>query len=157
MTKDCRPEQAAEQPSSPVGRLDYEVGYRRPPQSTRFKPGKSGNPKGRPKGCKNLNTRLREIYLAPVTINDRRGRRVVPMIEVILRKQLVRAANGNDRAVQAAVAMAKMLGVFDEATQRSPSYVGELTDDEIKLLSDTALAELIEIERKRQQQADRLN
>jgi hypothetical protein len=79
------------------------------------------------------------------------------MIEVVLRKQLIRAANGNDRAVQAAVAMAKMLGVFDEATQRSPSYVGELTDEEIKLLSDTALAELIEIEKKRQQQANRLN
>lgn len=28
---------------------EYKVGYGRPPQTTRFKPGKSGNPKGRPK------------------------------------------------------------------------------------------------------------
>src|ERR1700737_3744630 len=28
----------------------YEVGYRKPPKTTRFKAGKSGNPKGRPKG-----------------------------------------------------------------------------------------------------------
>jgi hypothetical protein len=28
---------------------EYEVGYGRPPRSSRFKPGKSGNPKGRPK------------------------------------------------------------------------------------------------------------
>jgi hypothetical protein len=27
----------------------YEVGYGKPPQSTQFKKGKSGNPKGRPK------------------------------------------------------------------------------------------------------------
>jgi len=28
---------------------DYEVGYRKPPKSTRFKKGQSGNPRGRPK------------------------------------------------------------------------------------------------------------
>ena len=29
---------------------DYKVGYGRPPQATQFKPGKSGNNHGRPKG-----------------------------------------------------------------------------------------------------------
>lgn len=28
---------------------DYEVGYKKPPEKTRFKQGQSGNPKGRPK------------------------------------------------------------------------------------------------------------
>ena len=28
---------------------DYEVGYRKPPVAGRFKPGRSGNPRGRPK------------------------------------------------------------------------------------------------------------
>ena len=39
---------------------DYEVGYKKPPIHTRFKPGVSGNPKGRPKGTKNLATDLAE-------------------------------------------------------------------------------------------------
>ena len=30
-----------------------EVGYRRPPKASQFPPGRSGNPKGRPKGARN--------------------------------------------------------------------------------------------------------
>lgn len=33
---------------------DYEVGYKRPPREHQFKPGQSGNPKGRPKKNKNF-------------------------------------------------------------------------------------------------------
>jgi Family of unknown function (DUF5681) len=39
---------------------DYKVGKGRPPLSTRWKPGQSGNPKGRPKGAKNMMTCFRE-------------------------------------------------------------------------------------------------
>jgi hypothetical protein len=39
---------------------DYEVGYAKPPARTRFKPGQSGNPKGRPRGSKNARPSLSE-------------------------------------------------------------------------------------------------
>ncbi len=39
---------------------DYEVGYGKPPRHTRFQPGRSGNPRGRPKDTKNLKTDLIE-------------------------------------------------------------------------------------------------
>jgi len=35
----------------------YEVGKNRPPTATRWKPGQSGNPRGRPKGIREVSCR----------------------------------------------------------------------------------------------------
>lgn len=49
---------------------DGAVGYGRPPVSTRFKPGLSGNPKGRPKGTLNLRTDLREELTERIRLRE---------------------------------------------------------------------------------------
>jgi hypothetical protein len=46
------------------------VGYGRPPAHTRFKPGQSGNPKGRRKGQRNVNTVLDETLNQRITIRE---------------------------------------------------------------------------------------
>ena len=48
----------------------YGVGYGRPPQHTRFKPGQSGNPKGRPKGTINLKTDLMEELSERISVSE---------------------------------------------------------------------------------------
>jgi hypothetical protein len=50
---------------------DYQVGYGKPPRETRFQKGQSGNPRGRPCGAKNLNTRVREALKEPVLVTER--------------------------------------------------------------------------------------
>jgi hypothetical protein len=48
----------------------YSVGYGKPPVHSRFAPGASGNPKGRPKGCLNLETELKNELNRIITIRE---------------------------------------------------------------------------------------
>jgi len=87
----------------------YEVGYAKPPEHTRFQPGRSGNPAGRRKGSKNklklpaLNEeRLKSIVLdeayRTISINDANRQVSIPMARAVVRSLAVNAAKGNQRA-----------------------------------------------------------
>jgi hypothetical protein len=74
---------------------DGQVGYGRPPKTTRFKKGQSGNPKGRPKGSLNVATVLIKTLSEKVVINENGQRKTVTKFEAAL-KQLVNKALGSD-------------------------------------------------------------
>ena len=50
--------------------VKYDVGYGKPPVTTRFKKGKSGNPRGRRKGAKNKLPTLNEERLKSIVIGE---------------------------------------------------------------------------------------
>ena len=75
---------------------DYQVGYGRPPQHTRFKKGESGNPTGRPKGSKNLTTLLEKELKQRVMITENGRRRSITKQEAMV-KHLVNKAVSGDR------------------------------------------------------------
>jgi hypothetical protein len=63
-----------------------DVGYGKPPRRHQFKPGQSGNPKGRKKGAKNEITILQELLQHKVALNERGKTRKIILLEAILRK-----------------------------------------------------------------------
>src|SRR4051794_31141733 len=89
----------AVRPESP----SYEVGYGKPPAHSRFKPGRSGNPRGRPRGSRNqppvpaLNEeRLKLIVMEEayrtINIADASGQVSIPMVQAVVRSLAVNAA-----------------------------------------------------------------
>lgn len=78
---------------------DYEVGYGKPPKSTRFKKGQSGNPNGRPKGAKNIETLLRERLYRKVTISENGRRKQIPAVDAVFATLVKSSLEGDSRAL----------------------------------------------------------
>lgn len=84
--------------SDPPG--DYAVGYRRPPVETRFQQGKSGNPRGRPKGAKTFSQQLADALARRVTVQESGKPRKMRMQDVIIQGLVNDAARREPRAVR---------------------------------------------------------
>ena len=86
-------------------REQYEVGYRKPPAATRFKPGQSGNPKGRPKGGLNLATDLAAKLGELITVREGGKPRRVSKQRALIKSLMAKALQGDVRATTAVLAL----------------------------------------------------
>jgi len=103
--------------------------YRNPPEHSRFKPGQSGNPLGRPKKRKSVADELNEEL--NVVISVREGTRTIEMTKArAIARELLRLAMGGDlRAATIVVSCAGPLSNTDEPIQ-------ETTADDVALIND---------------------
>ena len=93
---------------------DYDVGYGRPPRHTQWKPGQSGNPKGRPKRIKDFE-KLFELELDQrIQITDRGEPCTLSKRELVVKKLINDALQGDRSAMKLVVSL----------MQRSPSVEG---------------------------------
>jgi hypothetical protein len=76
----------------------YEVGFRKPPANKRFAKGKSGNPRGRPKGSKNFSTIVLRESRQLVRVNGPRGPYSVTKLEAAVTQLGNKAAQGDFRS-----------------------------------------------------------
>jgi hypothetical protein len=75
-----------------------EVRYGRPPVEHQFKPGQSGNKRGRPKGSKNEATIMSELLNRRIEIRERGRARKATALEGILLRFVEDALKGNPKA-----------------------------------------------------------
>ncbi|HTO81790.1 MAG TPA: DUF5681 domain-containing protein [Methylomirabilota bacterium] len=101
---------AAEAPASPPAdppiasqpaKGDYQIGYGKPPKAHQFQKGKSGNPKGRPKGARSNATIVGELLDVKSTIKVEGRQRKMSHREIAYLAQVQKAVRGDLKALQA--------------------------------------------------------
>jgi uncharacterized protein DUF5681 len=108
---------------------NYKIGYGKPPKATQFKPGRSGNPKGRPKGSRNLATDLAAELGEQITVReDGRSRRITKQ-RALIKSLMARALQGDVRATAAMLAL--YARVITEPVDDSDD---EIQADELQIL-----------------------
>ncbi|SLN63403.1 hypothetical protein PEL8287_03457 [Roseovarius litorisediminis] len=78
-------------------RKNPDVGYMNPPEHTRFKKGKSGNPRGRPRKREDLNTVLNRVLNRKIRIKD--DGRKMPLRDALIWKLRELALQGDKQAL----------------------------------------------------------
>jgi Family of unknown function (DUF5681) len=118
-----------------ANRKGYEVGYGKPPKQTRFKPGISGNAKGRPRGSLNLSLVLDRTLREPVVINENGRRKTITKMDAAVKQLVNKAASGELDATKQLLALVR---AAEEQGQDSISTTKNLAESDQKVLRSIA-------------------
>jgi hypothetical protein len=102
---------------------DDRVGFKSPPRHHRFKPGQSGNPRGRPKGTRNLRTDLHDMLSGTIQVSVNGEPQELSRQQLMLLGLYERAA-GKDLAATRML-LDLVLKLFTDNSSDSASEPGE--------------------------------
>lgn len=109
---------------------DYPVGRGKPPTKTQFKPGQSGNPRGRPKGSRNFRTDFMEEMQTLVEITENGKKLKVSKQRALIKRMVNGSLNGDPKAT--ALTIQLNLKFNDEDGEKENAK--PLTKEEIEIL-----------------------
>lgn len=103
-------------------------GYGKPPKGSQFTKGKSGNPKGRPRGSKNFATTLNKELNVRVPITENGTRKTVSKQEAIAKQLVNKSAGGDARSMSMVLGEIRQLDEKAENTATDNVFTGEAAD-----------------------------
>ena len=109
----------------------YRVGYGRPPKHTRFKPGESGNSKGRSPQSRNFKTIVKQVLSEQMKVRAGGRPRRMGRIEYLFRSTFDRAAQGDPKAVTSLFVMMKLSGYGAEVTESDTEFLKGIDHDAV--------------------------
>ena len=112
-----------------------EVGYGKPPRRHQFKPGQSGNPKGRRKGATSAATLFRNLFEERIEIVEGGRKRKLPRFEVLVRQLVTKAHKGDPKAVAQILTVGRELGIIKpEPVSVDPDAQAKLASEDLMIL-----------------------
>jgi hypothetical protein len=119
---------------------DAAIGYRRPPRKHQWKPGQSGNPRGRRKGARGFRTDRDHMLELPVQATEDGQRRTLTTQQAALRALRKKALSGDMRALDRVIELA--LDRQTEVEAEANASAAERVSKEDHALLEQALARL---------------
>ena len=92
---------------------DFKIGYKSPPQHSRFQPGSSGNPSGKQKAVRNLGSDVKRTLEVPVRLNEQGKARRGSTQEAALLRLREMALKGDARALDRLLALVPLHKDYD--------------------------------------------
>lgn len=130
----------SEEEKPPQAPDEDAIGYRRPPRQHRWKPGQSGNPRGRRKGARGFKTDRNELLDLPVRATEDGRQRTLTTQQAVLRTLRAKAIKGDNRAMDRLLELARER--HDEIEAHDHARRADSVREEDRAALERALARL---------------